>query len=140
MLILYLSIQLIDGSNVKVKIDREVFNFDSGGKIHIVGFFGIYSANENEESNYGRSSVNLNGEAFYVRINAEPNYDVDDSYLSIVESLDNITHPLDKSPLELTDEDLESLAYLSDTRISSGSFESAAHRNGPFPSQKRGRI
>lgn len=38
-------------------------------------------------------------------------------YSDIIESLDNITRPLDKSPLDLTDEDLECLAYLSDCKI-----------------------
>jgi hypothetical protein len=85
--IMYLSIQFIDGSNVKVIVDREVFNFDSGGKIHIIGFFGIYTANESDN---GKKFVNLNGTAVYVKIKAEPNYDVDDSYLPIVKSLDNI--------------------------------------------------
>ncbi|MCX6664463.1 MAG: erythromycin esterase family protein [Euryarchaeota archaeon] len=42
---------------------------------------------------------------------------MDSSYLSIVRSLNKIIYPLRSSPLELSDADLESLAYLSDCRI-----------------------
>ena len=35
----------------------------------------------------------------------------------IIESLNDITHSLDKAPLELSDEDFESLAYLSDCKV-----------------------
>jgi erythromycin esterase len=39
------------------------------------------------------------------------------SYSAIVESLDNVIHPLNSSPLELSDEDLKVLSYLGDSRI-----------------------
>jgi erythromycin esterase len=111
--ILDLSVPYIDIYDVTVKIDDEVINFDSGGKIEVIGFFGMYSAEE--ENGNSKTFVSLNGRAIYVKI--EQYDEVDDSFISIVESLDIITHKLDKSPLNLSDEDLESLEYLSDCKI-----------------------
>jgi len=62
-------------------------------------------------------NVHLDGKALLVKIKAEPNNDVDDIHLPIVQSLDTITHSIDSSPLELSDEDLECLSYLSDCKI-----------------------
>jgi erythromycin esterase len=115
--ILYMSIQFIDNSDITVKVDSEVFEFDFAGKMQFIGFFGIYSSNQGLEENTGKPFINLNGRAIYVKIEGKKYQTVDDSYLPIVNSLDNITHSLDKSPLELSDEDLESLLYLSDCKI-----------------------
>jgi len=38
-------------------------------------------------------------------------------YLPVIKSLDSIIHPLNSPPLELSDEDLEVLAYMSDCKI-----------------------
>lgn len=111
--IMYCSIQFNNNSNIKVTIDDEVFIFDTAGKIQIIGFRGTY----NEEIRYDKTYIDLNGKAMYVKIKVKTHSVDDDYYLPIINSLNNITHPLTKSPLELTDQDLESLSCLSDCEI-----------------------
>lgn len=114
--IIYWSITFIPGYHVTVSIDDEIFNYDSGGKMYIIGFFGIYTSGD-DVGNDGKKNVYLNGKALYVSIDAEQSIEIDDSFLPIVRSLDNIIHPIYKSPLELSNEDLVSLAYLNDCKI-----------------------
>ncbi len=115
-LIFYWPIEFIDGSVVTISIDNEVYNYDSGGKMNIVGFFGIY-VSDNDLCNEDTLHIHLDGKAVYVKILGEHHNEVDDTYLPIVNSLNGITHSLDSSPLELSNEDLESLAYLSNSKI-----------------------
>ena len=115
--IMFLSMDLLDGSEVTVEIDNEIFDFDHAGKMNIVGFFGMYTENNDEDPNDGKTCIDLDGKALYATIEGETFEEVDHSYVPIVESLDTITHPLDKSPLDLTDEDLVSLSYLSGCKI-----------------------
>lgn len=114
-LIIYWQMQFISGSAVHVLLDGEELIFDSGGNMNIVGFFGIYISEPDNMDD--RINVHLDGKAFFVKIIAEHHNEPDDSYLPIVHSLDTITYSLDKSPLELSDEDLDSLSYLSDCKI-----------------------
>ena len=115
--IMFMSMDLLDGSEVTVTIDNEVFDFDHSGKMNIVGFFGLYTESNDEDPYDGKTYIDLDGRALYATIEGETFEEVGDSYVPIIESLDNITYSLDTSPLELSDADLERLSYLSECQI-----------------------
>ncbi len=110
----YCTLKFDYSSDIIVEIDGDKIDFASGGNIILLGFFGTYNVNDIDEI---KTNINLDGKTLFVKINAIQEIDVDDSFISIVQSLDNITHPLDKSPLELIDEDFKCLEYLSDCKI-----------------------
>jgi erythromycin esterase len=113
--IIYCSITFIPKYCVTVSVDDDIFNYNSGGKMYIVGFFGMYTFDD--EGNNGKKNIHLDGKALYISIEAEQNIEIDDYFIPIVQSLDNIIYSIDEPPLEIRDEDLESLAYLSDSKI-----------------------
>jgi erythromycin esterase len=110
----YCPLNFAISSDIIITIDDEILELVSGGNIYILGYIGRYNLNESDD---GKTFVNLDGKALYVKINAMQYSEIDDSYIPVVQSLDNITNSLDESPLELSDEDLECLAYLSDCKI-----------------------
>lgn len=113
-IILYCSFNFAYSSDINVTIDGKIFDFASGGNIFILGFLGTYDINDSDQV---KTYINLDGKALFVKINAMQEMEIDDSFISIVESLDKITHSLDKYPLELGDDDLECLDYLSNCKI-----------------------
>lgn len=116
-LILFLSMNFLDGSDLLVKLDNEVIKFDHSGKMKILGFFGIYNKNLDEDPNDGKKYIHLKGKAIYAIIEGKIFEKIDNYYIPILENLDNIIHPLNKSPLELSDEDLECLSFLYESKI-----------------------
>jgi erythromycin esterase len=115
--IIFLSMYFVDGSEVTVKLENEVIKFDYSGKMKIFGFFGIYNKNLDEDPTDGKKYINLKGKALYTIIEGKKFEKIDNYYIPILENLDNIIHTLDKSPLELSDEDIECLSYLEESKI-----------------------
>jgi len=115
-ILLYYPMTLLPGYPVNVTINDQTFQYTSGGKITLYGFFGEINSTEGSMID-DKLSIYLKGKALYVRVDAEQNAILDDAYIPIVESLNTLIYPLENNPLQLSDDELQPLEYLSDCRI-----------------------